>query len=77
MTRPVRPSPPRAGDPYGLGMVGTFLAPALAIVGLLMVALITVNLINGELPLGLGTGTGTNGANGDGPDRTPAPSHRA
>jgi len=76
MTRPVRPSPPRAGDPYGLGMVGTFLAPALAIVGLLIVALVTVNLINGELPLGLGPGTGANGGtNGDGPDRTPAPSN--
>jgi Tol biopolymer transport system component len=57
-------------------MVGTFLAPALAIVGLVIVALVTVNLINGELPLGLGTGTGTNGGtNGDGPDRTPAPSN--
>ena len=76
MTRPVRSSPPRAGDPYGLGIVGTFLAPALAIVGLLIVALITVNLINGELPLGLGRGTGSNdGTNGDGPDRTPAPSN--
>ena len=75
MTRPVRPSPPRAGDPYGLGIVGTFMAPALAIVGLLIVALITVNLINGELPLGLGPGTGANGNTNDGPDRTPAPSN--
>jgi Tol biopolymer transport system component len=75
MTRPVRPSPPRAGDPSGLGMVGTFLAPALAIVGLLVVALITVNLINGDLPLGLGRGPGDGGTTGDGPDRTPAPSN--
>ena len=76
MTRRVRPSPPRAGDPYGLGMVGTFLAPALAIVGLLIVALLTINLINGELPLGIGRGTGSNtGSSGDGPDRTPAPSN--
>lgn len=75
MTGPVRPSPPRAGDPSGLGMVGTFLAPALAIVGLLVVALITVNLINGDLPLGLGRGPGDGGTTGDGPDRTPAPSN--
>jgi dipeptidyl aminopeptidase/acylaminoacyl peptidase len=76
MTRPVRPNPPRAGDPYGLGIIGSFLAPALAIVGLLIVALITVNLINGDLPLGLGRETGSNGGtNGDGPDRTPAPSN--
>jgi dipeptidyl aminopeptidase/acylaminoacyl peptidase len=75
MTGPVRPNPPRAGDPYGLGIIGSFLPPALAIVGLLIVALITVNLINGELPL-LGRGTGaTNGTSGDGPSRTPAPSN--
>lgn len=77
MTPPVRQSPPRAGDPYGLGIVGSFLAPVLAIVGLLIVAIITINLLNGELPLGLGRGTGTNGGTtGDGgPARTPAPSN--
>ena len=76
MTRPVRPSPPRAGDPYGLGIVGSFLAPVLAIVGLLLVAIITITLLNGELPLGLGRGTATNGGtNGDDPARTPAPSN--
>jgi dipeptidyl aminopeptidase/acylaminoacyl peptidase len=78
VTPPVRPSPPpRAGDPYGLGIVGSFLAPVLAIVGLLIVAIITINLLNGELPLGLGRGTGTNGGTtGDGgPARTPAPSN--
>jgi len=77
VTPPVRQSPPRAGDPYGLGIVGSFLAPVLAIVGLLIVAIITINLLNGELPLGLGRGTGTNGGTtGDGgPARTPAPSN--
>ena len=76
MTRPARSSPPRAGDPYGLGTVGSFVAPVLAIVGLLIVAIITINLLNGELPLGLGRGTGTNGGTtGEGPAMTPAPSN--
>jgi Tol biopolymer transport system component len=76
MTRPVRPNPPRSGDPYGLGIVGSFLAPALAIVGLLFIAIITLNLINGELPLGFGRDPATNGRTGDeGPARTPAPSN--
>ena len=75
MTRPVNPGPPRAGDPYGLGIVGSFLAPALAIVGLLIVAIITLNLLNGEVPLGLGRGPGGNGGTDDGPARTPAPSN--
>jgi dipeptidyl aminopeptidase/acylaminoacyl peptidase len=76
VTRPVNPSPPRAGDPYGLGIVGSLLAPVLAIVGLLIVAIITINLLNGELPLGLGRGTSNNGGTpGDDPSRTPAPSN--
>ena len=76
MTRPVRADPPRAGDPYGTGIVGTFLAPGLAIVGLLIVAIFTVTLLNGQLPFGVGQTPGGNGGTGnDGPDRTPAPSN--
>jgi Tol biopolymer transport system component len=76
MTRPVRPDPPRAGDPYGTGIVGSLLAPGLAIVGLLIVAIVTVNLLNGQLPFGVGqTPGGNSGTGSDGPDRTPAPSN--
>ena len=76
MTRPVRADPPRAGDPYGTGIVGSLLAPGLAIVGLLIVAIVTINLLNGQLPFGVGQTPGGNGGTGnDGPDRTPAPSN--
>ena len=76
MTRPVRADPPRAGDPYGTGIVGSLLAPGLAIVGLLIVALVTISLLNGQLPFGVGQTPGGNGGTGnDGPDRTPAPSN--
>ena len=72
MTRAARPRPPRAGDPYGVGPIGTILAPLLSIVGLLLIAVITLNLLNGEVPFGIGGSNGTSG-NGDGPTRTAAP----
>lgn len=69
---PVAP-PPRARDPYGVGPVGSWMAPLLSAVGLVLVAVVTFNLLRGDLPLGGGT------SNGDGPiidpDRTPAPSN--
>lgn len=71
MTRLIGPNPPGAGDPYGVGPVGTWLAPTLSIVGLLLVAVVTINLVNGDLPFGLGAGSG----NGGGPGRTPTPSN--
>lgn len=73
MTRRVRPGPPRAGDPYGLGIVGSFLAPALAIVGLLIVSIATLNVLNGGTPFGVRGPGSVDG--GDGPDLTPAPSN--
>ncbi|MEO6207903.1 MAG: hypothetical protein ABIP77_08095 [Candidatus Limnocylindrales bacterium] len=71
MTRLVGPNPPGAGDPYGVGPVGTWLAPTLSILGLLLVATVTLNLANGDLPFGLGAGGGDGGA----PARTPTPSN--
>ena len=71
MTRLIGPNPPGAGDPYGVGPVGTWVAPTLSIVGLLLVAVVTFNLFNGDLPFGLGGGNG----NGGGPGRTPTPSN--
>jgi Tol biopolymer transport system component len=78
MTRPVRPNPPRARDPYGVGPLGSWLAPVLSIVGLLLVGVITFNLLNGEVPFGIGSGNGDGNGTGDGngdPTRTAAPSN--
>ncbi len=74
MTRPARPRPPRAGDPYGLGPIGAILAPVLSIVGLLLIGIVTLNLLNGDVPFGIGSSNGNPG-NVGGPARTPAPSN--
>jgi Tol biopolymer transport system component len=72
MVRQVRPGPPRARDPYGIGPIGSVLAPALSIVGLVLIGIITINLLSGAAPFGSGTG---NGNGNGGPARTPAPSN--
>jgi Tol biopolymer transport system component len=74
MTRAARSRPPRAGDPYGVGPIGTVLAPVLSLVGLVLIGVITLNLLNGEVPFGIG-GSNGNGGNVGGPARTPAPSN--
>ena len=74
MTRVARPRPPRASDPYGVGPIGTILAPVLSIVGLLLIGIVTLNLLNGNAPFTIGSPNG-NGGNVDGPARTPAPSN--
>jgi Tol biopolymer transport system component len=74
VTRAARPRPPRTGDPYGVGPIGTLLAPLLSVVGLVLIGVITLNLLNGKVPFGIG-GSNGNGGNGDGPARTPAPSN--
>ena len=74
MTRVVKAQPPRARDPYGVGPVGSVLAPLLSVVGLLLVGVITFNLLNGEVPFSGGSGAGNGSGNG-GPARTPAPSN--
>ena len=78
MTRPVRPNTPRARDPYGIGPVGSWIAPVLSAIGLILIGIVTFNLLRGDLPIGL---TGSDGGNGSGnetpidPGRTPAPSN--
>jgi len=74
VTRVARPRPPRASDPYGVGPIGTILAPVLSIVGLLLIGIVTLNLLNGNAPFTIGSPNG-NGGNVDGPARTPAPSN--
>jgi Tol biopolymer transport system component len=73
---PVRARPARersTRDPYGIGPVGTYAGPAVAVVALLVIAVVTLNLMNGQLPFRPST-TGP-GANPGGPAITPAPSN--
>lgn len=62
--------PPRAGDPYGLGPAGTMLAPALSLVGLALVAWLSLSLLTGNLPFGLGS---RGGGAPVGAEKTPTP----
>ena len=64
MTRPSASGP--RGVPFQLGSVGRWLAPGLAIAGLIVVALITLDLLQGGVPF-VGTKANGNG-NGNGPD---------
>ena len=68
---------PRAGDPYGLGPVGSWLAPVLSIIGLVLVGVVTVSLLTGNLPFGIGKASSGNGnGNGNGgPAQSAAPSN--
>lgn len=82
MTQPSAPQPsaprPRFETPARIGPVGSWLAPGLSVVGLLMVAVVTLNLMNGSVPfLGGSPGNGNPNGSGDGngPTRTAAPSN--
>jgi dipeptidyl aminopeptidase/acylaminoacyl peptidase len=77
MTRRAAARPRGSGDPLGTVLTGSLVAPGLAIVGLLVVAIVTLGLMNGEVPfIGGSTGNGTgNGGVIAGPDRTAAPSN--
>jgi hypothetical protein len=70
--------PPRGRlDPYGLLPPGTPIAPLVSAIGLVLVAVLTISLINGRLPFVLGASTGGNGNDGGGDVlRTPAPSNQ-
>jgi WD40 repeat protein len=80
MTRIVRTRTSRtagARDPYGIGPMGSMVAPIASVVGLILIAIVTVNLFNYELPFTGLTGGGADGGNagGPGPGATPAPSN--
>jgi Tol biopolymer transport system component len=72
MTRRPAASKP-ARDPYGIGPIATQAAPIAAAVVLVIVAVVTLTLLNGQVPFkSSGPGTGPNGGN-PGPALTPAP----
>ncbi len=61
--RPAKPRPVR--DPYGVLPAGTPLAAVLSVVGLLLIAIATMSLASGDLPLaGGGTGPDPSGDGG-------------
>ena len=63
-------------DPYGIGPVASYIGPFVAIVGLIVVAVVTLNLLQGQIPLLSGPRTGGNGNGpGGGTQATPAPSN--
>lgn len=74
MTHSVRARPPRSGVPFRIGPVGSWFAPAASVIGLLLIGVVTLSLLNGDLPFGSGGGNGSGGP-GDGAGRTPAPSN--
>jgi len=78
MTRAVKPTSEKARDPYGIGPVGSLVGPIASVVGLILIAVVTINLFDYNLPF-LGSGNGGNGGNGGGaiagPELTPAPSN--
>ena len=69
--------PRAASDPYGIGPSRTLIAPLAAAAGLVVIALVTLALFTGSVPVPRGGGGPAGGNNGGavGPIRTPAPSN--
>ena len=74
MTRRTAAGTTSPRDPYGIGPARSFVAPAIAGLALVLVAVITLSLMNGQLPFRSGGGGGGGGGAGQGPQLTPAPS---
>ena len=75
MTRPAAPRSTTRPS-INLGPAGRWLAPVLSIVGLLLVAVVTINLLQGGVPFSSSNGNGNGNGNGTGgPAQTPAPSN--
>jgi len=73
VTRPTTPRLPVRAS-FRVGPVGRWLAPGVAIVGLLAVALVTLNLLQGGVPfIGGSNGNGGGDGTGNGPARSAAP----
>jgi Tol biopolymer transport system component len=58
------------GDPYGLAGATGLIGPAIAVVALIVIGIVTLNLMNGQLPIRT---VSANGDNPAGPQLTPAP----
>ncbi len=73
MSRQVRPKTRGVGDPFGAMPTGSWVAPILSIVGLVVVLLVSLSLLGVDLRIGT-PGTGNTRGNGGTVNRTPAPS---
>ena len=76
MTRQAQDArPPRGSnrDPYGIGRVAPFVAPALSTAGLVVVAVATLFALTGQVPF-LGSPTANSPGGNAPPGRTPSPS---
>jgi hypothetical protein len=74
MSRQTRPKSRGIGDPFGAMPVGSWIAPVLSGLGLIVVFLVTLSLLGVNLNIGTG-GNGGNGGNGGTANRTPAPTN--
>ncbi|MEJ7748456.1 MAG: hypothetical protein WKF56_04085 [Candidatus Limnocylindrales bacterium] len=78
MTRAAGEQPSEANVLDRLGPLGSWIAPLGSIVGLLLVALVTLSLLQGAVPFGIGGSPGSPGGGGGGvvgPTRTATPSN--
>ncbi len=77
MTARERRRPRASNDPYGIGPVVQYLWPAIAAVALLVIAIVSIGLINGQLPIVKSGNNGNPGTGGgpNGPVLTAAPSN--
>lgn len=75
MTARRRARPRGSNDPYGIGPVAEYVWPAVAVVALIVIAIVSIGLINGQLPIVRSSGNdgGGNGGGGPGPVLTAAP----
>jgi Tol biopolymer transport system component len=69
---PVRGRRGPAGDPYGLAVASGLIGPAIAVVALVVIAIVTLSLMNGQLPFRTAS---SNGNGNGGPQLTAAPSN--
>jgi len=68
------PQAPR--DPYGIGPVTGYVGPVLGVVALVLIALLTLSLMNGQIPfVHTASSGGGDGGNGNGATPSPAPSN--
>src|ERR1044071_2903441 len=75
MTGRIRGRPRATRDPYGIGPAAQYLWPAVAAVALVVIAIVSLGLVQGQLPFTRQTtGSGTGGDTG--PLVTPAPSNK-
>ena len=75
MTGRARGRPRGTRDPYGIGPAAQYVWPAVAVVALVVIAIVSLGLVQGQLPFARQT-TGSGSGGVPGPAVTPAPSNQ-